>query len=280
MELNSFHENYDIRNLNPVIQNDISYLKSKEPQNMIKAIIIDDEKHCIETLKLELQDHIQDIEVIATANSGEEGIELIEERKPDLVFLDIEMPFMNGFEMLKRIQNIQFDVIFVTAYNEHAVKAFKFSAMDYLMKPVHPRELMSSIDRFKAKRNKTIQTDHLDLLLEHLTQKTDKQLKIAFSTADGVEFVFPDKILRCEASGNYCQIFKIDGDKIIVSKPLKDVQNLLSEDKFFRVHQSHLINIQHVKKFIKTDGGHIIMDDGSEIAVARSKKEFFLNAFQ
>jgi len=247
---------------------------------MITSIIIDDEQHCVETLMHDIKHYDIDLTIIATTNSAIEAIEIINTRKPELVFLDIEMPFMNGFEMLKNCTYKEFDVIFTTAYNEHAVKAFKYSAIDYLMKPIRPEELVSAVERYKKKNSKTLKRDHLNLLLEHLTNQSEKQLKIAFSTSDGIEFINPKDIIRCEASGNYCTIYKNDSEKILLSKPLKEVQGILPESSFLRVHQSHLINTSYVKKFIKTDGGHLVMNDGSKINVARSKRDLLINSLQ
>jgi two-component system, LytTR family, response regulator len=242
----------------------------------VKAIIIDDETHCIKTLKWTLKEYCPDVEIIGIATDGDEGIEAINMHKPDLIFLDVEMPMMNGIEMLMHFEKFDFDVIFTTAYDQYAVKAIKLNALDYLLKPVDKDELIKAIEKVKKKET-VISKPQIELLKE--AQKVKQVNKIALSLSSELQFINLDDLCRIEADGNYCSFVLKDGRKFLSSKKLGDAEELLSEVKyFFRVHKSHIVNLKFVEKYIREDGD-IIMIDGTYISLARSKKEEFLDLF-
>jgi two-component system LytT family response regulator len=246
---------------------------------MIRAIIVDDEVHCVEMLAWQLEKYCPQVQVIATCPSGMEGIAAIREKKPDLVFLDIEMPRMNGFEMLQALPKIDFDIIFTTAYDQFAIRAIKFSALDYLLKPIDKDELRASLDKIKENPNQLISTQQLNMLLSNLHQVHNGLQKIALPTLEGYEMVMSEHIVRCESDSNYTLIYLKNNSKTIVSKTLKEVEELLEGHHFFRVHHSHLINLNEIKKYVKGDGGYLVMSDNSTVSVSRSKKDALLKLF-
>jgi two-component system LytT family response regulator len=247
---------------------------------MIKAILIDDELHSVETLRSEINRNCPNIEVLDTARSGKEGIEKIELLEPDLIFLDIEMPWMSGFEMLKAIKKIDFDVIFVTAYDSYAIEAFNFSAIGYLLKPIQKDDLIAVIQRLNEKKSRGLSASHLDLLLQNLSSQTNKFPKIALATAESLEFVEVNEIIRCESDKNYTYVYLKDKSKHLLSRTLKDLENLLDCHGFIRTHQSHLVNPIFIKRFIKSEGGYLVMEDQTQIPVSRAKKEKILRLFK
>ncbi|MEI6865852.1 LytTR family DNA-binding domain-containing protein [Flavicella sp.] len=242
---------------------------------MITCILIDDEAHNLENLRRLLLKNCPNVEVVALANSAEEGIELIKEHKPDLVFLDIEMPNKNGFQMLESIPKITFQVIFVTAYDQYVLKAMRSCALDYLMKPVSILELKQAVLKVSQVVSKNEGNKKLKVLFENLKDVNLPQ-KIILSTAEELFFVPIKDIIRCKGESNYTQFFLTDGSKILVSKTLKEWDNLLCPHQFIRTHQSHLINSLHVSSYVKKDGGYIVMKDGSMVSVSRLKKEEIL----
>jgi two-component system LytT family response regulator len=242
---------------------------------MPRAILIDDEKHCNETLRFELSRHCPEIEILDEATSGASGIQKIQQHKPDLVFLDIEMPGMSGFEMLRRLEPIQFHVIFVTAYDQYAIQAFRFAALDYLLKPVISTHLKEAVDRvssalFKGNYEMQLQT------LMHNVRDGLKSPRIALPAGRGMDFVTVADILYCMAESNYTHIHMRDGKKYTMSKTLKDIELLLDAFHFFRIHQSYLINVEHIMRYVRDDGGYVIMNDGAKIQIAQRRKEEFL----
>ncbi len=245
---------------------------------MIKAIIVDDEKNSIEVLEWLLATYCPDVKIIATCSSAEEGINTIRELKPDLLFLDIEMPKMNGFDMLERLKSISFDIVFITAYDNFAVRAFKYAALNYLLKPVDPDELIATIQRHKEKKQPT-SNEQLSILFQNLINKEANVERIALSTKDGLIFVQAKNIVYCEAESNYTKVVMSDGQKIVVAKTLKDLDETLVGSNFFRIHNSFLININHVVKFIREDGGYVEMLDKTQITISRSKKDAFFQLF-
>jgi len=244
---------------------------------VIKAVIIDDEQHGITTLQWTLKEYCSDILVVATAHNGLEGIEIINEFKPDLVFLDVEMPLMNGIDMLLQFNEIKFDVVFTTAYDQYAVKAIKLSAMDYLLKPIDKDELMIAVEKVRNRKNQ-IDKNQIENLQEiHKTKITNK---IALSTLAGLQFINLDDLVRMEGDGNYCHFILKDKRKITISKKIGDAEELLKDNlSFFRAHKSHIVNLKFVEKYIRGDGGEIIMEDGTSISLSRNKKEEFLELF-
>lgn len=238
---------------------------------MIRAIIIDDEARGRQTLQNLLEEYCPDVEVLALCDSAKAGIEAIEEKKPDLVFLDVEMPQMSGFDMLENIAHPDFEVIFTTAHSEHAIRAIKFSALDYLLKPIDAEELKMAVE--KAISN--IQ-NHEHEKLKHFIENRKTFDRIALPTSEGYTFLPIKDIIRCEASGSYT-IFYIKGqESMLVCKNLKEYEEMLEEGHFYRVHHSHLINVDHITKYLRGDGGQVVMSDGSLIEVSRRKKEAFL----
>jgi two-component system, LytTR family, response regulator len=243
----------------------------------MKAIIIDDEQHCITTLQWTLKEYCKDIKVVAVAHNGTEGITVINMYKPDLIFLDVEMPLLNGIDMLMHFEEIKFDVIFTTAYDQYAVRAIKLNALDYLLKPIDKDELMAAIEKVKTKQTQ-ISRQQLDALQE--VHKTKVANKIALSTLKGLQFINLEDLVRIEGESNYCNFILKDKKKILLSKKLGDAEEILKgNDNFFRVHKSHIINLKFVEKYIRGEGGEIIMEDGTSIALSRNKKEEFLELF-
>ena len=240
----------------------------------IRAIIIDDEKYCIETLRWELEQNCPEVEILCTCQSGEEGIKAIKGFKPEVIFLDIEMPYMNAFEMLQKLENIDFDIIFTTAYNQFAIKAIKVSALDYLLKPIDTEELVAAVKKIKQKEKNPISGKGLRTLMEQMLANQSDIQKIALPTIEGLELVRTDHIVLVEADSNYAHFHLLDGKKIIISKTLKQVEELLSDfTNFLRIHQSYLINLHHVERYHKGSGGSVVMCTDAQIPVARSKKE-------
>lgn len=242
----------------------------------MKTIIIDDETHCIKTLKWTLKEYCKSVEVVGIATDGEEGLEAIERHKPDLIFLDVEMPEMNGIEMLTKLETYPFDVIFTTAYNQYAVKAIKLNALDYLLKPVDKDELINAVSKVKNKEC-VISKPQIEGLSE--AQKAKSFNKIALSLSSEMQFINLDQLVRIEGDGNYCTFILSDGRKFLSSKKLGDAEELLSEHPhFFRIHKSHIVNVKFVEKYIR-EFGDIIMSDGANIGLSRNKKEEFLDLF-
>jgi two-component system, LytTR family, response regulator len=246
---------------------------------MIKAIIIDDEKNALEVLEMQLNRFCKDVTVVAACDGGIKGIAAIKKHDPDLVFLDIEMPHKNGFDVLNETKGMNYDVIFTTAYDQFAIKAFKFSALDYLLKPVDILELQDAVEKLKNKK----ENGGLDEKIKTLFQQLQPQKltdKIALPVGDAMQFIQPDEIIRCESESNYTHIFLSNGKKITMAKTLKEVEENISGSPFFRVHQSHLVNMNHISRYMKGDNAYIIMKDGTQIGVSRNKKEAFLESFR
>ncbi len=243
----------------------------------MKAIIIDDEEHCITTLKWALGQYCKEVKVIATAGNGGDGIALINAHQPDLIFLDVEMPVLGGIDMLQQFEEIKFDIIFTTAYDQYAVKAIKLNALDYLLKPIDKDELILAIEKVKTKQAQ-ISKQQIETLQE--VHKTKVINKIALSTMQGLQFVNLDDVIRIEGEGNYCNFLMKNKNKILLSKKLGVVEELLHDNiNFFRAHKSHIINLKFVEKYIRGEGGEIIMEDGASIALSRNKKDEFLELF-
>jgi two-component system, LytTR family, response regulator len=246
---------------------------------MIKAIIIDDEKNALEVLEMQLNRFCKDVTVVAACDGGIKGIAAIKKHDPDLVFLDIEMPHKNGFDVLNETKGMNYDVIFTTAYDQFAIKALKFSALDYLLKPVDILELQDAVEKLKNKK----ENGGLDEKIKTLFQQLQPQKltdKIALPVGDAMQFIQPDEIIRCESESNYTHIFLSNGKKITMAKTLKEVEENISGSPFFRVHQSHLVNMNHISRYMKGDNAYIIMKDGTQIGVSRNKKEAFLESFR
>jgi two-component system LytT family response regulator len=242
---------------------------------MIKAIIIDDETKGRNALKQKLTDYCEDISIVGEAAGGEEGIKLIEAHHPDIVFLDIEMPYMNGFEMLKHLQNMNFQLVFTTAYDQYAIKAIKFAAFDYLLKPVDIEELKTTIARLKDAMPVNNTAKKLEALEQNLQPLTAFN-KIAIPTLEGLLFFNIADIINLEAQSNYTVIYFRDHPKLTASRTLEEFEDLLPANMFFRTHHSHLVNLNYIKKYIKGDGGMVELENGRIAGISRSKKVEFL----
>ncbi|MFO8086619.1 MAG: LytTR family DNA-binding domain-containing protein [Bacteroidales bacterium] len=243
----------------------------------IRAVIIDDERHSRATLKNLLNEFCQNIEVVAQADGFKSGVKAIKEQQPDLVFLDIQMPDGNGFRVLEETQQSDFDVIFTTAYDNFAIKAFKYSALDYLLKPIDAVELQNSVDKVKTNKQRNAASNPgIDLLLKSIREQ-EKPEKLVLSTFEGMHVVEIQDIIRCQSDDYYTRFFFKNGHKILVSKTLKEYEQILSEHQFIRPHKSHLVNIKYIKSYIKADGGHLLLTDDTQVPVSRRKKEMVLH---
>ncbi len=245
---------------------------------MIKVVLVDDEKNALEVLEWQLKKYCPEVDILALCSSADEAVVAIIQHKPDLIFLDVEMPVKSGFEVLNAFNEPTFDVVFTTAYNQFAIKAFKYAAFDYLLKPIDAVDLTELLKRYQKKQAKT-NPGNYQLLKEQLVKQTKPSGKIALHTSDGLQFVKPEQIIRCESLSNYTKVHLNNNQKITLSKTLKEVEETLESYPFYRVHHSHLINLEHIEKYVKADGGYVIMSDGEQITVARNRKEGFVELF-
>lgn len=244
---------------------------------MIRVLLVDDEKHALVTLQHTLQ-KFDDVEVVEATQNSVEAKALIDELKPDLVFLDIEMPFLNGFELLEQFDEITFKVVFTTAYNQYAIKALRMNALDYLLKPIDKQELREALDKYV--KNELLTTNEQ---LQQLKQFNSGKITdtLALSTQEGLHFVNVETIMHLEASGCYTYIYMKDGSKHLVSKNLAVFEEVLKDNPiFFRPHKSNIINLKFIKQYIRGEGGELIMQNGCRITLSRNKKQEFLNLFQ
>lgn len=245
------------------------------PQTKLTAVVVDDMELARASLKADIDDHCPNVEVIGEAESVLGAAKLLKEVSPDIIFLDIEMGDGNGFDLLDIVPTVGSQIIFVTARQEYALKAFQYAALDYLLKPVDPALLKKSVDKIAQKK-----TDHLaqlDLLKASLSESTNKLEKIALHTSDKIEIVALDNIVRIEAMTNYSTFHLEGGKKILITKTLKEYDKMLSDSGFIRVHQSHLVNKDHIKAYIKTEGGYLLMKDDSNVPVSVRKKAYVVN---
>jgi two-component system LytT family response regulator len=242
---------------------------------MISTIIIDDEQHCINSLSADLAKHCLNVKVVATCNSAKEGILSIKKLRPRLIFLDVEMPWMNGFEMLEMIDHIDFCIIFATAYDKFAAKAFRISAVDYLLKPIDVNDLKIAVKKAEEKILASEGTVNIQNLLHNIRQPSQQQ-KIAFPQREGYEFIQAENILYCHAEGAYTYIHLLGNRKFIVSKTLGDVEEMLPSDIFLRIHHSIVINLRHITNFIRSDGGYVVMNNGEKLIVSKARKDNLL----
>lgn len=241
----------------------------------LKAIIVDDERSSLQNLQQKLLEFCPDIYVIAVADKPEDAILLIRRHKPDVIFLDIEMPRMSGLRMLDELADFTGEIIFTTAYNHYAVDAIRISAFDYLVKPVSITELQNAVARL-VKYKQTETRERLNILRQSLSESKSQDDKIAVPTGEGMEFIQIKNIVHIESSSNYSKIFLTEGKSMLVTKLLKDFESILLPYKFYRVHNSHLINLAYIRKYIRGEGGQVIMENGTVVDVARRKKEEFL----
>ena len=237
------------------------------------VIIIDDERSGRETLAILLKELAPEMKVVAMVSSADDALKAIPSLDPDLVFLDIQMPKINGFQLLEQLPEVDFEVVFVTAYNQFAVKAFKYSAFDYLLKPVDKEELAFTLKRVREKiAGERDQTKHLQTLFTNIKANAASPVRIAVPDATGFVFLDVDTILRIEALSSNTSFHMLDGTILNVTRMIKEFEEMLGES-FCRVHKKHLINLKHARKYIKGDGGEILMSDGSYVDVSRRKKQ-------
>jgi two-component system, LytTR family, response regulator len=244
---------------------------------MLNAIIIDDEPDCCETLSMLLERYCPEVEVKAVCNSGAAALLTIPEQKPQLVFLDIEMPHMNGFQLLEQLPAIDFELVFTTSYDQYAIKAIRFSAMDYLLKPVDREELRQAVQKVVNRQQPPL-PQQLEILLQKLHQPATS--RIAIPTLEGLQMIPVASIISCRSDSNYTTLYLKGKQKIIASRTLKEVEEMLEGLSFLRVHQSHLANLEEVSKYVRGEGGYLVMSDGSTVDVARSRKDLLLQKLQ
>ena len=242
---------------------------------MITAIIVDDEPYSCETLVTLLERYCPDVKVLDICYSAASALKSINEQKPQLLFLDIEMPHMNGFEMLEKLPETDFELIFTTSYDQYAIKAIRFSALDYLLKPIDQDDLRKAVQKVANNSNHASE-QQIKILLQKLNHPTIAVNKIAIPTMEGLQMIFVESIISCAADRNYTVIMLKNGQKIIASRTLKELEEVLEDYSFTRVHHSYLVNLNEVDKYIKGEGGYLLMSNGTNIDVSRSRKEFLL----
>ncbi|PCI97350.1 MAG: DNA-binding response regulator [Flavobacteriales bacterium] len=242
---------------------------------MIKAVIVDDTKANRDTLEVLIKKYCPELKIVGTASNIQDAEVMIETQQPKLVFLDIEMPGGTGFDLLERLDIINFEVIFVTAYDKYAIRAFQFSAIDYLLKPINIKDLIHAVHKITSKE-RLYSGEELKEVVRNMKGGTSENKKLAIASVQGLDFVPIKNLIRCEADGKYTLCVLEDGKRILSSKNLKEFETILSEENFYRVHHSHLINMTHIKRYAKQDGGHLVMINDDKIGISQRKKEDFL----
>lgn len=243
----------------------------------IKTILVDDEARALTSLEKLLGMHCPDVEVLGLCRDADEAIEKMRQVQPDLVFLDISMPGKDGFELLQSLSSIPFEIIFVTAYNQFMLQAFQFSAVDYILKPVDYRLLTAAVDRAKLRIEQKSGSQHIETLLYNIKRHdSPRKRKLCIPSLRGFQVIESQDILYCEANSNYTNIHLLDRPGILASKPLLEYETLLQDSGFVRVHKSFLVNLDHIKEYVKGEGGSVILSNGREIEVSRRKKEELL----
>lgn len=243
--------------------------------HMLKAILVDDELNSLQNLQLKIQEYCPSLRIVAQTQRPEDAIGLIRQHKPDVIFLDIEMPRMSGFKMLEQMDDIDFEIIFITAYNHYAINAIRISAFDYLVKPVAIEDLQQTIGRLEQFTVKKFR-ERADTLKKNLANPKTQEDQMAIPTHEGLEFIQIKQIIRIESSSNYSKLVLQNGKTLLVTRQLKDFEELLEDYRFYRIHHSHLINLNYIAKYIRGEGGQITMRNGDVIDVSRRKKEVFL----
>jgi len=242
---------------------------------MIKAVIVDDELSAVKSLTWEVETFCQGIEICDSFTDPIEAISAINYLKPDCVFLDIEMPEMDGFQLLNSLKYREFDLIITTAFDNYAIRAFKESAIDYLLKPIDTDDLLKSVAKIKTNKEQNLLGFELKKVLQSIIPKSN-QAKISIPLAGKTIFVSQEDIIYCKSDGNYCKIYFKNGKSEMLSKKIKDVQEIMNDPVFFRVHNSYLVNINYIKEFVKSDGQYLVLENGTSIPVSRSKKSALL----
>lgn len=244
---------------------------------MLRAILIDDEPNSVNLLALRLAQHCPHIEIVAACTDSLEAVDALKEHHPDLVFLDIEMPQLNGFQVLDAVKELQFSLIFVTAYDRFAIKAFKYSALDYLLKPIDTSELLAAVNKVEKKQTSSRQIQHLRQQYSHAAKPLPDRLALPYQ--NGVTFVAIQDILYCEADDNYTRFFLTSEQQHLAAKTLRDIEELLEERDFIRIHRQYLVNIGQVRKFVRGEGSYVVMNNGQTLPVSRGQKDRLMERF-
>lgn len=239
----------------------------------LQAVLIDDEKSSIQSLAYELDAYCPEVEVVQSFRDPEEGMKYLIKSPPDLLFLDIEMPGMNAFELLQKLPEINFDVVFVTAYDQFAIKAFDFNAVDYLLKPVRKQKLIHAVQKVIERQQHNLDKTNLEALIQNIRVQTRSGLEhIALPTSDGFSMVHINDISHLQADSNYTWVHLANQKKHLIAKTLKDMEGMLAFPQYFRAHKSYLVNLNHVDRYIRGQGGYLVLRDNTQIPVARSQK--------
>ncbi len=246
----------------------------------MRIAIIDDELHCVKSLELHINSLFPKSEIVYKTTKPKEAIGVLANLKIDILFLDVEMPSINGFELLEQFKSLPFSIIFTTAYSQYAVQAFKAQAINYLLKPIDEDELKEAIDAWQTNYNKDKNSEEINRLLKHLKKEGLLESKITIPISDGYEFVDVKEILYCQSQNNYTYIFLQNGEKVLISKTLKSVEQTLKRFYFLRTHQSYLVNPNFMKKFMRSEGGYLIMSDNKQIPVSIAKRDLIIGIFE
>ncbi len=244
---------------------------------MISTLIIDDEADGREALRIAIEKFCPEVSLAGIYETPEQGLAAIQHLKPDLVFLDVQMPHMSGFDLLQRLSPVTFEVIFVTAHDQYAIKAIRFSALDYLLKPVDVDDLMHAIGKVKNRLQQKNSAYQYQSVLNNIQYRARKIERLAVPTFEGIEFFNTDHIIYCQADGNYTTLFLTNKQSTLISRNLKDFESLLAASGFCRVHHSYLINMKHIQKYVKGEGGYVILTDHYHVDISRRRKEEFLS---
>jgi two-component system LytT family response regulator len=248
-------------------------------QGGLKAILIDDEPYSCEVLAAMLEADCPQVQIAAICKNGEEGLVAIGKHSPDVVFLDVEMPKLNGFEMLEQLGQIDFHIIFTTSYDQYALKAIRFSALDYLLKPVDREELKKAVKKVEQRQHLPLPVQ-LELLMQKIKQPACRVSKIALPTMEGLQLIPIDSIVSCESDNNYTHLVLKNSKKLLVTRSLKEIEEALEQHSFLRVHRSFLINLNEIEKYVKGEGGYVVMSNGSSIDVSKARKELLMQKLQ
>ncbi len=244
---------------------------------MVRALLIDDEEDAREALRLSIGQYCPEVQLMAVYASPEEGLRAIRDQPPDLVFLDIQMPRLSGFDLLQQLAPVPFEVVFVTAHDQYAIKAIRFSALDYLLKPVDVDDLIQAVRRVQQRLEQKNSAYQYQSVLHNMRFRPGKIDRLAVPSFEGIDFFDLNDIVCCQADGNYTILHLVGKERKLISKNLKDFESLLAESGFCRVHHSSLINLRHVQKYVKGEGGYVILTDGHPVDISRRKKEAFLS---
>jgi len=245
-----------------------------------KAIAVDDEQHCLDTLLWELERNCPEVEIVGKYRDAEEAYEVLKVADIDILFLDINLQSTSGLELLNRLMPVEYDVIFVTAYDEYAIQAFDLAATHYLLKPVDGKKLKSAVQRIRENHTSGLDAEAMKKLAESIKSEMGNIRKIPFAVQSGVEFIDPDKVIYVEGENNYSIIHMLENKKLVVSKTLKYTEGVLKDFPFIRIHKSFLINMKYLKRFVKTDGGFVEMENGKKLSVSRMRREVLNDLFK